>query len=85
MSEVKISESRGFAHAVLIPHRERAVTSGRKERYSPGTLLRWLNMVEIAFSVLAGQCLQRRLPEKATGQREIASWGRQHNHATATV
>ena len=32
----------------------------------------WLNMVEIEFSVLAGQCLQRRLPDKDTVQQEIA-------------
>ena len=34
----------------------------------------WLNMVEIEFSVLAGQCLRRRLPDQATVQQEIASW-----------
>lgn len=45
----------------------------------------WLNMVEIEFSVLAGQCLQRRLPDKATVQREIAAWERQRNDAKATV
>jgi hypothetical protein len=45
----------------------------------------WLNMVEIEFSVLAGQCLHRRLPDKATVQREIAAWERQRNDANATV
>jgi hypothetical protein len=45
----------------------------------------WLNMVEIEFSVLAGQCLQRRLPDKDTVQREIASWARPRNDAKATV
>ena len=29
----------------------------------------WLNMVEIEFSVLTGQCLQRRLPDKDAGPR----------------
>jgi hypothetical protein len=36
----------------------------------------WLNMVEIEFSVLAEQCLKRRLPDKATVQHEIAAWER---------
>jgi DDE superfamily endonuclease len=45
----------------------------------------WLNMVEIELSVLAGQCLQRRLADKATVQQEIASWERQRNDAKATV
>jgi len=45
----------------------------------------WLNMVEIELSVLAGQCLKRRLPDKATVQQEIAAWERQRNEAKATV
>ena len=45
----------------------------------------WLNMVEIELSVLAAQCLQRRLPDKATVQHEIAAWERQRNEAKATV
>ena len=45
----------------------------------------WLNMVEIELSVLAGQCLDRRLPEKASVQREIAAWERQRNAAKTTV
>ncbi len=45
----------------------------------------WLNMVEIEFSVLGGQCLQRRLSEKDTVQQEIAHWERYRNEAKATV
>ena len=45
----------------------------------------WLNMVEIELSVLADQCLNRRLPDKATVQQEIAAWERQRNEAKATV
>jgi hypothetical protein len=45
----------------------------------------WLNMVEIEFSVLTGQCLQRRLPDKEMVQREITTWERQRNDAKATV
>jgi DDE superfamily endonuclease len=45
----------------------------------------WLNMVEIELSVLAGQCLKRRLPDKETVQHEVAAWERQRNDAKATV
>ena len=46
---------------------------------------RWLNMVEIELSVLTGQCLKRRLPDKALVQQEIAAWERQRNATKATV
>lgn len=46
---------------------------------------RWLNRVEIALSVLADQCLKRRLADKAIVQQEIAAWERQRNDAKATV
>jgi hypothetical protein len=42
-------------------------------------------MVEIELSVLAGQCLKRRLPDKETVQHEIAAWECQRNAAKATV
>jgi hypothetical protein len=45
----------------------------------------WLNMVEIELSVLASQCLDRRLADTNTVQREIADWERHRNEAKATV
>jgi transposase len=45
----------------------------------------WLNMVEIELSVLASQCLDRRLAETTTVRREIAEWERQRNETKATV
>jgi DDE superfamily endonuclease len=45
----------------------------------------WLNMVEIELSVLAGQCLKRRLLTRETVQQEIAAWERQRNAAKTTV
>jgi transposase len=45
----------------------------------------WLNMVEIELSVLAGQCLKRRLPDRDTVQQEITRWECQRNEAKATV
>ncbi len=34
----------------------------------------WLNMAEIELSVLAEQCLDRRLADRATLEREVAAW-----------
>jgi len=34
----------------------------------------WLNMAEIELSVLAGQCLDRRLADRSTLEREVAAW-----------
>jgi DDE superfamily endonuclease len=34
----------------------------------------WLNMAEIELSVLAEQCLDRRLADRATLEREVATW-----------
>jgi hypothetical protein len=41
----------------------------------------WLNMAEIELSVLAGQCLDRRLADRATLQREVAAWQAACNRA----
>jgi transposase len=45
----------------------------------------WLNMVEIEIGVLKGQCLDRRISERAELEREIAAWERQRNAAGARV
>lgn len=34
----------------------------------------WLNMAELEWSVLARQCLHRRIPDQATLEREVAAW-----------
>jgi hypothetical protein len=34
----------------------------------------WLNMTELELAVLAGQCLDRRLADRATLEREVAAW-----------
>ena len=45
----------------------------------------WLNMAEIEFSVLAGQCLDRRLPDSETVQTEVAAWETQRNAEQAKI
>ena len=45
----------------------------------------WLNMVEIEIGVLRGQCLDRRIGERALLVSEIAAWQQQRNASGARV
>jgi hypothetical protein len=45
----------------------------------------WLNMAEIELSVLARQCLQRRIATEATLKRELAAVEAARNAARATI
>jgi hypothetical protein len=45
----------------------------------------WLDMAEIELSVLARQCLDRRLPDVATLIQEVAAWETARNDAQMTV
>jgi hypothetical protein len=45
----------------------------------------WLNMAETELSVLATQCLARRIPDPTTLTREVAAWERQRNTAQCRV
>ena len=45
----------------------------------------WLNMAETELSVLATQCLGRRIPDPRTLTQEVAAWVRQRNTAHCRV
>jgi transposase len=45
----------------------------------------WLNMVEIEIGVMVGQCLDRRIPEKALLVSEVAQWERRRNKEKAAI
>ena len=45
----------------------------------------WLNMVEIELSIIAKQCLDRRIPSMTELAREVKSLVRKRNRARATV
>lgn len=57
----------------------------RLEIHHPPKHGSWLNMAEIELGVLAGQCLDRRLPDRATVEREVAAWHADRNAATTTI
>jgi hypothetical protein len=45
----------------------------------------WLDMAESELAILSGQCLSRRIPDRATLEREVAAWVERRNthHAKA--
>jgi len=45
----------------------------------------WLNMAEIELSVLARQCLDRRIPDMTTLRSEVAAWQIERNANTVRV
>jgi DDE superfamily endonuclease len=45
----------------------------------------WLNMAELEWSVLARQCLARRIPDAATLEEEVAAWVAARNAERVTT
>lgn len=45
----------------------------------------WLNVAECELSVLAGQCLDQQIPDKATLIREVAAWEARRNKKCTKV
>lgn len=45
----------------------------------------WLNMAEIELSVLARQCLDRRIPTPELLQCEVAAWQKRRNHQSRRI
>ena len=39
----------------------------------------WLNIAEIELSTMCGQCLNRRIPDRETLEREVAAWEAERN------
>jgi transposase len=66
------------------PGEARRVTEKLEIHYTPkhGS---WLNMAEIELSVLARQCLDRRIPDQETLRHETAAWEQERNAAGSTI
>ena len=45
----------------------------------------WLNMAEIELSVLARQCLNRRIPDPETLKQEVAAWEKRRNQGNHSM
>lgn len=73
-----------FLYEVFEPAEAKRILNKLEFHYTPkhGS---WLNMAEIEFSVLARQCLDRRIPDEETLIQEIHSWEEHRNQIKATV
>ena len=45
----------------------------------------WLNMAETELSILARQCLNRRIQDQATLKREVQAWEKERNQKCSTI
>lgn len=66
------------------PHEAKRLADKLAMHYTPkyGS---WLNMAELEVSVLARQCLHRRLPDPDTLTRGVAAWEAARNAAGSRV
>jgi len=66
------------------PAEARRIASKLEWHYTPehGS---WLNMAECELSVLARQCLDRRIPDQQTLAAEVAAWQTKRNAAQVTI
>ncbi len=71
-------------YAVFAPSEARRLVRRLEFHYTPrhGS---WLNMVELEFSVLSRQCLDRRLGDIERVREEVAAWAEQRNSKRAGV
>ena len=71
-------------YEALAPEEARRIIKKLEFHYTPkhGS---WLNMAEIALSVLQRQCLARRSPDQQTLKQEIAAWEQPRNSEKATI
>jgi len=71
-------------YAAFAPEEARRLTERFEFHFTPkhGS---WLNIAEIELSVLVRQCLNRRIPDRATLEREVAAWEQQRNASVKKV
>lgn len=66
------------------PEEARRLVSKLEFHYTPKHAS-WLNMAEIEFSVMVGQCLKRRIPDQVTLTSQLAAYSARRNQQKATV
>lgn len=71
-------------YEVFAPEEAKRILDRLEFRYTPkhGS---WLNMAEIELSVLSQQCLDRRIPDPDSLEREVGAWEQKRNTAGAKV
>jgi DDE superfamily endonuclease len=71
-------------YEVYLPAEARRIAKKLELRHTPkhGS---WLNMAEVEFAVVHGQCLDRRIGSIAMVKQEIAAWETERNAANAMI
>ena len=71
-------------YEAFAPEEARRIAKRLEFHYTPkhGS---WLNMAEIEIGVLGAQCLNRRIPDSQTLEREASAWEAGRNTARATT
>jgi transposase len=78
------AHSAGALYQAFEPAEARRILSRLEFHFTPKHAS-WLNMVEIEIGVMAHQCLNRRIPDKATLIKEVAAWERRRNAEQARI
>jgi len=78
------THTRGSLYEAFPPPEAQRIVSRLEFHYTPKHAS-WLNMVEIEIGGLRTMCLDRRIADRATLEREVAAWTRQRNASRARV
>jgi transposase len=78
------AHSAGALYQAFAPEEARRILDRLEFHFTPKHAS-WLNMVEIEIGVMVKQCLDRRIPDKATLISEIANWERRRNSERARI
>jgi transposase len=78
------THSPGALYERFAPTEARRILDRIEFHYTPKHAS-WLNMVEIEIGVMVSQCLDRRIPDKATLVAQVASWERRRNAEKARI
>lgn len=68
-----------------LPAEEAFALMNRFEFYYTPKSASWLNMIEIEFSVLARQCLNRRLPAQDELAKQVTAWADERNQKQVKI
>lgn len=71
-------------YTILAPEQAFNFAARFEMHYTP-TKASWLNMVEIELSILSKQCLDRRIADIDTLEREVMAWVKVRNAKQATI
>ena len=78
------THSPGSLYEAFPPAQARRLADRLEIHHTP-THGSWLNVAEIELRVLSGQCLERRIPDRATLQAQVDAWAARRNRAGGTV